>query len=609
MNKHPAFLSSFFLFVALFFSLSCFAAAPLRETIERFDAFAAVSADSSVQVTERIVVRAAGDRIRRGIFRVLPYKGVSGYEILSVRRAGRAEPYSVKSSRSGRTVYIGDKNTILAPGQHIYEISYRVFGAVRFQKDFDEFYWNVTGSDWQLPIGAASLRLTLPPGAEIVPGGVSLYTGYAGESGPAAARSSGNSLFFTTRPLTAGEGFTVSAAWNKGAVKEPSAAEKISSGLAGYSREIGWFSFAWALLLAYYACAWYWAGRDPKARVLRQFEPPAGLSPCQARYLRQMKYDSQMMSVVIMSLVQKRCLAVSKKDGNSFVLTRMDPPVPVLLAPEEQSFVNALFEAGPQITVSNRFAARFQAASAAVRRALKEWEGGRFFTRNAWFNAPTFLFAAALVGALGAKADWPHRFTAVYITAFVSVWLYGMFGPLLKRFWPRAVSAGRYAILALSAVLFVLLGAVQTVLVLTALAPGMIFYYLVRAYTPAGRRHMNAVDGFLQYLEVAEQYRVFASDPTDAGRLFCDYLPYAAALDVQNKWQRALQSELGEASAEQVTRGRGFEFIRGAGIGSFSAALANAAVFPSSSSGRSSSGFGGGGSSGGGSGGGGGGGW
>lgn len=603
--------SGAFLLAAFFIFPSFALCAPqAREIIERFDAFATVSADSSVQVTERIVVRSDADRIRRGIFRVLANKGVSGYEILSVRRNNRPEPYSVKSSRSGRTVYIGDKDVVIARGQHIYEISYRVLGAVRFQENFDEFYWNVTGNDWQFPIQAASLRLTLPPGAQMVSGGISLYTGYAGESGPASARASGDSFFFTTRPLAAGEGFTVSAAWNKGVVKEPSAAEKITSGLAGYSREIGWFSFAWVLLLAYYACVWYRVGRDPRSRVLRRFEPPAGLSAAQVRYLRQMKSDSQMLSVIIMSLVQKGCISVTKNGADRFVLTRTDPQTPVLLSGEEQAFVNELFKSRTEITVSNRLAQRFQAASAAVRRALKEWEGGRFFTRNAWFNAPTFLFAAALVGALGAKADWPNRFTAVYITAFMSVWFYGMFGRVLKKWWPRAVNFGRYALAALAAVLFVLLGAAQTALVLVALAPGIIFYYLVRAYTPLGRQHMDDVEGFLQYLEVAEKYRVFASDPTDAARIYCDYLPYAAALDVQNKWRQTLQSELGEAAAERVAQSRGFGFVSSGKFTAFSSALASACVPPgSSSSRRSSSGFGGGGSSGGGSGGGGGGGW
>ncbi len=610
MKKFPAFLCFLFLGAALFIWPAVSSAASAREAIERFDAFAAVSADSSVQVTERIVVRSAADKIRRGIFRVLPDKGLSGYEILSVRRAGRPEPYTVKSSRAGRTLYIGDKNAALPPGQHIYEISYRVQGAVRFQKDFDEFYWNVTGNEWQFPIRSASLRLTLPDGAQIVPGGVSLYTGYAGDSGPAAARASGDSFFFTTHPLAAGEGFTVSAAWNKGVVKEPSAAQKITSGLAGYGREIGWFSLAWVLLLVYYACAWYWAGKDPKACVLRQFEPPSGLSPAQVRYVRQMKFDSQMLSVIIMSLVQKGCISVTKNDSGTFTLTRTELQTPVLLSSEEQALVNVLFESRTQLPVNNRYDTTFQAAGVSVRRALKKWEGGRLFARNVWYNAPTFLFAAALIGALGAKADWPSRFTAVYTAAFMAFWLYGMLGGILKRFWPRVVSIGRYALLVLAVLLFMLLGAAQTVLVWVALTPGIVFYYLVRAYTPLGRRHMDGIEGFLQYLEVAEKYRVFASDPTDAARVYCDYLPYAAALDVQNKWQRTLQAELGGSAAERAAHSRGFGFVSGGKFTVFSNALCAAAHSPpSSSSGRSSSGFGGGGCSGGGRGGGGGGGW
>lgn len=200
-----------FLFVA---GLLCFSSGFAAEQIERFDSVAQVKKDSSVLVTETITVRAAGGKIRRGIFRVLPYKGVSSYEVRSVLRDGKAEPYHVKKSSSGETVYIGDKSVVLSPGRYTYQLSYAVKGAVRFQREFDEFYWNVTGNDWQFPIQSASFQLALPEGAEIVPGGISFYTGFAGEKGR-AAHMLRELVVATTRPLKRGEGLTVSAAWNK----------------------------------------------------------------------------------------------------------------------------------------------------------------------------------------------------------------------------------------------------------------------------------------------------------------------------------------------------------------------------------------------------------
>lgn len=154
----------FLLGLLLLYSAVAAAAAPV-EQIEQFSSSAVVKEDSSVLVTETIVVRSNEDKIRRGIFRELPYKGVSDYKIVSVSRDGKAEPYSVQKSSSEKTIYIGDSDKLLPAGRYIYTLSYIVQGAVRFQTEFDELYWNVTGNAWKFPIQSASFRLSLPQGA------------------------------------------------------------------------------------------------------------------------------------------------------------------------------------------------------------------------------------------------------------------------------------------------------------------------------------------------------------------------------------------------------------------------------------------------------------
>src|SRR5207302_6261517 len=43
-------------------------------------------------------------------------------------------------------------------------IHYTVSDALRFFDDHDEFYWNVTGDSWDMPIANASANITLPVG-------------------------------------------------------------------------------------------------------------------------------------------------------------------------------------------------------------------------------------------------------------------------------------------------------------------------------------------------------------------------------------------------------------------------------------------------------------
>ena len=42
------------------------------------------------------------------------------------------------------------------------EIDYTVRNGTRFFEDHDEFYWNVTGNDWPVPIDHASAQVSFP---------------------------------------------------------------------------------------------------------------------------------------------------------------------------------------------------------------------------------------------------------------------------------------------------------------------------------------------------------------------------------------------------------------------------------------------------------------
>lgn len=588
-------MKRFFLFVTLCVGAAVVAEALSTEKIEQFYSSAVVKEDSSVEVTETIVVRADGDKIRRGIFRTLPYKGVSDYEIVSVSRDGKAEPYSVRKSSSSKTVYIGDNGRSLPPGRYVYELSYIVKGVVRFQKNFDEFYWNVTGNDWQFPIQFASFRLSLPQGAEVVPGGVSLYTGAAGEKGRHARQV--RQLFFeTTLPLSLGEGFTVSVAWNKGVIKELSFFDK-------HRREILWGILAWGLVAAYYIYIGRRVGKEPKSRVLRRFEPPEGLSPAQVHYFCCRTWFNSTLSVVFMSLVQKGFVRVVKTKNGHFQLGRTAAETSGSLSPEECACLNALFEKRQKVPVSNSESAVFQAAGSAVGSALKKWSGERFFVRGVLLrHLPSFFVLLVLFWIL---ANSPVVF-------FVAI-VFGIFAcALLNCIFKSSLSA----LIGFGGVMLWLLGALKTVLILGTLVLGEWLGRRLAVHTPLGRQKMDEIEGFKEYLEVAETNRVFASNPTDSARIYCNYLPYAVALGVQNKWWNAFESALGEAAAKQILELQGYSVMAGHEFSALEYAVRSAAVPPSSSSSSSSSdssssgsGFGGGGSSGGGSGGGGGGGW
>ena len=96
--------------------------------------------------------------------------------------------------------------------------------------DFDELYWNVTGTGWNFRIDQASALVTLPD--TVTDFQLSGYTGAQGDRGQnfEYRRAGNNQVYFTTsQPLDRYQGLTIVAGWPKGLISEPSASQNIAT--------------------------------------------------------------------------------------------------------------------------------------------------------------------------------------------------------------------------------------------------------------------------------------------------------------------------------------------------------------------------------------------
>ena len=90
------------------------------------------------------------------------------------------------------------------------EISYIVRNGIRYFEDHDEFYWNVTGNDWPVPIDHAEAHVYLPKAAA---GRLraQAFTGvYGSAERDATSEVNGADVAFeTTNPLPMRGGMTI----------------------------------------------------------------------------------------------------------------------------------------------------------------------------------------------------------------------------------------------------------------------------------------------------------------------------------------------------------------------------------------------------------------
>ncbi|MGH7543783.1 MAG: DUF2207 domain-containing protein, partial [Gemmatimonadota bacterium] len=217
-------------------------------TITSFHSDYTVRTDRSIDVVERIAVD-FGRLQRHGIYRDIPvrYRKVirEGLPLegrvnvnLDVETVtdGQGRELQTKIDRGDRVrIRIGDPNRYVT-GRQTYVIHYRLGSGLGFFEDHDELYWQVTGTEWPVPILQVSATVTLPPAEawtkrDAEEWSAWCYAGWfestSGERCTAAVVDAGRYRFESGR-LEAGEGLTLVAAFPKGVVPAPSAAEKVA---------------------------------------------------------------------------------------------------------------------------------------------------------------------------------------------------------------------------------------------------------------------------------------------------------------------------------------------------------------------------------------------
>jgi len=563
------------LFFAGLLLLPIFAAAD--ERILNFHSDILVFESGWIEVTETITVRAEGQRIRRGIYRDFPtrYRDARGnnhevvYEPLTVLRNDARENFHTRERDNGIRTYFGSSNHMLQSGTHTYTFRYRANRMLGFFDEHDELWWNVTGLEWAFPIDKASATVVLKFEGDPAIQSTDAFTGPMGSQGKDFTKHRDNSAsasFESTRVLVPHEGLTVVVSWPKGFVTPPSQVQKIGWLLTDNVNLIVALAGLVAMLV-YFIPVWRNFGKDPEeGLIFTRYEPPAGFSPASLRYIKQMYYDSKVMTSAVVNLAVKGYLKIRATD-DLHSLERSDPGDDALeLATGERELYEGLFRDGDLVLLDDEYHKLLGEARAAHRKSLKRDYANRYFKTNGLLSLPGFF--------IGLLTTIVALNVGVGPTAFV------------------------IAIIVLMAIVF------------------FTFAALMKRPTGLGRKVLDDMLGFKDYLEIAEKDELNLRNPPDkTPHLFEKYLPFALAMGVEQKWAdrfteifAGLRGPNDTAYHPAWYNGSWNSLDLSSNTSSLSSGL-NTAISSSVTPPGSSSGGGGGGFSGGGGGGGGGGGW
>ncbi len=558
------------------------------EEITNFHSDIQVEKNGRIIVTENIWVIAQNQQINHGIYRDLPlaYTDALGkrylvdFKLLDVKRDGQTENYITKRAGNGIRIYLGNENTILQPGSYKYQITYEMGKVLGFFQDHDELYWNVTGQAWIFPIKQASATIKLPEKFSSQEISTKYFTGTFGStlSNAESKISIPNQTIeiSTTKPLEPYEGLTIAVSWPKGFVNPPNQLENILGAIKA-NLDLVFGIIGLLLVFGYFYFFWNKKGRDPKkGTVIPLYEPPQNLSPAMLRYVYKMGADDKTLTASIIHLAVLGHIKITEESGlfgsKKYSLNQQTPRASSKPALQEQILLDGFFKTGETYALEKGNSRNTYEIKNDFIESLKKEHSNQYFILNSGVFAFGLILSFVVLGLV--------IYTTQAITYRPSSSLFLLFIPTLA------------------------------ILLLTL---NIVFYKLLKAYTPMGRKLVDEILGFKDFLSVTEKDRLnFHNPPEKTPELFEKMLPYALALGVENKWSEqfagvfASLKEKGINYAPLWFYGSGYNFMAqdfGSKIGnSFSGAVSSASTPPGSSSGS-------GGSSGGGGGGGGGGGW
>jgi uncharacterized membrane protein len=532
----------------------------LAEEVDSLQIEYRVQTSGVVAVTETITYD-FGDAERHGIFRTIDTTHVQPasvwykdrrveLEVLEVSRNNVAESYELSGQRS-REIKIGDAD-ITVTGVQKYRIVYQLRGVLSYFDDGTaELYWNVTGSNWEVPVQSVTWSLS---GAEVGDGRC-----YVSEQDCALTRTE-NRYETVTGTLVPGQELTIAVAFPAGTV-DRLILEELETVLFML------VTIALTLLATVVSIMRYHGYHHRRRTVIAEYEPYEGIEPMFAGALIDDVLHPRDIAAGIIYLAEQGFLTIKRTERKVVWLFNVTDYEVTLVRPVADVSSDFLK------TVLGLFCTDMQVGQSVLMSAVKR------DTTKQIENAKTIReLQSSLRTDLTTRGFFENRsLSYLFYIAGVVCFLCVMMPVLLQR---------------------VVGGMVYGVVLVVAI--GLIVYGLgtMRRRTSLGHEARYHLLGFKEFLSVTDKERFdFHNAPERSPEQFMAFLPYAIAFGVEEKWAEVFADM--QITTPSWYDGQGTAFAATAFVHDVSAFSASVTASASASSGGGSAGGGGGGGGGG----------
>jgi len=463
-----------------------------------------ISHEGTAVVTEHLTLVFIGEF--HGIHRTIPveYPGPRGTNFtlfLDVNSltgdGGQKLKYESSTSRGYRDlkIYVPDA----VDTTRTVDITYVVRNGVRYFDDHDEFYWNVTGNDWPVPIDHVSAFVSFPTAAA---GSLraQAFTGAYGSTEREVTSSvdGANATFETTNPLPMRGGMTIDIYLPKGILAQPGALTRLFWFLG--SNPITFLPF---VTFGVMFTLWWYKGRDPDPgrSVAPMYEPPAGFTPAEAGTLVDDTIHPRDITSTLVDLAVRGFVKIEETVDKGLVFDHKDYIFHLLkprnqwtgLAPHESVMLENVF-GGTDTARLSSLRNRFYTALPVIRTDIKS----SLRSKGMYLLDPDSANAYSIGAAILILAPFAIMQFTGFKDVFSSIGLVIGCGLISAVVW-------------------------------------WLFARQMSAKTVQGGRTRVAILGFQEFMNRVDADRIKRMPPDT----FEKYLPFAMALGVEHHWAQA----------------------------------------------------------------------
>lgn len=613
--------------------------------LDNYDINVVVNENNTFDITEHI--GAYFNVPKHGIFRSIPLKnkverldGTTSHNRAKISNIKVDAPYTTSISDGNRVLKIGDANT-MSTGANNYTISYTYDLGKDTGKEYDEFYFNLIGDEWQdTVVGGVTFAITMPKEFE---------TGKLGFSKGALGSTDSNGITYQVN------GNVITGSYN--GVLNPKESLTVRLELpegyfvnAAYHLDLMMIVSILVpiLFMLLTLFMWFKFGKDEKAVETVEFYPPKGFNSAEVGFLYKGQADANDVISLLIYLANKGYIKITEFEEQSlFVKTKAFKLTKLKEYDSnnenERLFLSGLFSTPKKLNMNDLaglFTAnrttqpkidrddRNEVTSADLKNSFyvtlnaivanlnkKENKLGIFEKSSLGKGLFIGVLIAIVYALITVKPVMEYSGTSSLLLALLfpgigfTVLFAFVFGKtkipqkIFGLVWGLGFGGMPWAMTVLPALLDDPIYMATYGLGIVCVLVMVILFKLMPKRSDYGNELLGKIKGFKNFLEVAEKARLEALVMQDPA-YFYNILPYTYVLGVSDKWIEKFES-IALQPPNWYAGSTAFNMVA---FGSFmNTTMASAST--AMSSGSSSSGGSGGGSSGGGSGGGGGGSW